>query len=324
MTEQSPEPPTPPESTPPDVAESRWRRYEAVVRARLEAANKAAESRRTRSLLIDSAFLIRDRNRILPISLLVGALASRIVIYIVPLFAVVIFGFGLYGRGSSAQAGEAATNAGMPELVAQAAGDSVAFHDGIKVAAFVATLWAALYAANSLGRLVRRSSAIVWGVPYPRMSRRWVLPLSVIGLTLVGWAVSDLSFAVEEWNFELLVGVVVAEGILLVIFWVLVSRLLPHDPDAEKWTNFLPGAILLAVGVESLRLGMIVYFAPAAEHLSARYGSIAIALVMLTWAYWLGMIVVGSAELNAALFQSRRVRRTRAEAAAETDKTSTK
>jgi uncharacterized BrkB/YihY/UPF0761 family membrane protein len=29
---------------------------------------------------------------------------------------------------------------------------------------------------------------------------------------------------------------------------------------------------------------------------------------MLTWAYWLGMVIIGGSELNAALFRSRQER----------------
>jgi uncharacterized BrkB/YihY/UPF0761 family membrane protein len=102
--------------------------------------------------------------------------------------------------------------------------------------------------------------------------------------------------------------VAVAEVVGLTAFWVVVSRVLPHDPGARSWKHFLPGALLVAVGAVGLRLAMMVYFAPQVEQLSQRYGSIALGLVMITWAYWLGMIVIGSAEINAAFFQSRQAR----------------
>ena len=70
--------------------------------------------------------------------------------------------------------------------------------------------------------------------------------------------------------------------------------------------DLFPGAIFVALGVVGLRVAMIVYFAPAVATLTERYGSIAIGLVMLSWAYWLGMIMVGSAEINAALYRSRK------------------
>lgn len=277
-----------------------------MVRSRIDSATAAAEARRGHSVIVDAGYLILDRNHVFPTSLLVGALASRIVIFQVPLFALVIFGFGLYDEGSGA-----AEQAGMPALMARAVGDASTFNDGFKIAAFLATLWATLYAANSLGRLVRRISSIVWGVPMSRLRRVWSLPLVVIGLTLVAWALTETSAVVDEWNFQLVIGVLAAEGLALTTFWVLVSRMLPHDPEASRWTDFLPGALFVSLGVVGLRIAMIVYFAPNLDQLSERYGSVAIALVLLTWAYWLGMIMVGSAEINAALFQSRRIHKAR-------------
>ena len=309
MAEPTPDmPPSEEEASEPQTEESRWRRYEAMVRARVDSATAAAEARRGHSVIVDAGYLILDRNRLFPLSLLVGALASRIVIYQVPLFALIIFGFGLYNDGGTS----AAEQAGMPALMASAVGDASSLADGFRVAAFLATLWATLYAANSLGRLVRRISSIVWGVPFGKVERAWVLPLTVIGLTLVGWALTETSAVVDDWNFQLLIGVLVAEGLTLTVFWIVVSRMLPHDPEAKRWADFLPGALFVAFGVVGLRIAMVVYFAPNLEQLSDRYGSVAIALVLLTWAYWLGMIMAGSAELNAALFQSRKLHAARA------------
>jgi len=62
---------------------------------------------------------------------------------------------------------------------------------------------------------------------------------------------------------------------------------------------------------------MVLYLAPRAVTLSERYGSVSTAVVLLTWAYWVGF-VVASADLNAAVFRSvlRRRERGQTEAAA--------
>lgn len=286
--------------------ESRWRRYEALLRERLETATETAEARRSDSVWYDAGFQIWDRNRVLPASVLVGAMASRIVIYLIPLFALVIFSFGLYGDVGNESASEAARGAGMPALFAEAAGDTEGLSEGFKFFATLATIWATLYAANSLGRLVRRSAAFVWGVPYTKLERPWMLPLVVVGLTLLGWAIASVGSAVDDWTVSLWVGVMIVEVTAITLFWLIVSRMLPHDPEANRWGDLFPGSIFVAIGIVGVRVAMIVYFAPAVATLTERYGSIALGLVMLTWAYWLGMIVVGSAEINAALFRSRK------------------
>lgn len=289
-----------------DGDESRWRRYEIAVRERIATATTTAEARRADSVWYDAGFKIWDRNRVLPASVLVGAMASRIVIYMVPLFALVIFSFGLYADVGDASAESTARGAGMPALFAEAAGDTSTLSEGFKFFAVLATVWATLYAANTLGRLMRRSAAFVWGVPYTKLERPWILPLVVVALTLVAWAVTGLGSAVDDWTVSLWVGVLIVEVTALTLFWLIISRLLPHDPEANRWGDLFPGAIFVALGVVGVRVAMIVYFAPAVATLTERYGSIALALVMLSWAYWLGMIMVGSAEINAALFRSRK------------------
>ncbi|HEY6635172.1 MAG TPA: YhjD/YihY/BrkB family envelope integrity protein [Acidimicrobiia bacterium] len=310
MTEDLPESGAEPESSEDDSLEaSLWKRYESAMRARLQAATEAAEARRGRSRFIDSGFLILERNRVLPASLLVGAMASRIVIYMVPLLALLVFSFGLYGDVTQESGAETARNVGMASLVAQTVEDTADLSEGVRIAVVLATAYAALYAANTLGRLVRRSSALVWGVPYSKLNRPWKVPLIVIVLTLVGLFLSSLGAVSEEWTVEVFIGALTLEIIGITIFWTLVSLMLPHDPEARRWGDFIPGAIFVALGVVGLRVAMVVYFAPTVDDLTDRYGSIALSLVMLTWAYWLGMIVVGSAEINAALFRSRELRR---------------
>jgi membrane protein len=286
---------------PPGRQSSRWKRYEATVREKAESVTAAAEARRDDSRLYDAVFLVYERNRLLPASLLVGALASRIVIYLIPFLAMLIFALGLYEDAGGA--GTAAASS-IADIFAQAVADSADASQGFRLAALIATTLAVVYAANSLGRLVRRSTALVWGVPYRRASRPWTTPAGVLALSAVGMLVSSLGSWSQDWTLELLIGVLTVEFVFLVVLWLFVSWKLPHDPAATRWSDFLPGAIVLAVGVVGLRVGMVVYFVPHSADLAQRYGSIGVALVMLTWAYWLWMIIIGGSEINAALLRS--------------------
>lgn len=285
----------------PEPEPNRWKRYESRLRETAQAAKAGAEARREDSRLYDTMFRVYERNRILPASVLVGALASRIVIYLIPLLALVVFALGFYedagGDGSE-------TASSIAEIFAEAVEDSRDSNQAFRLAALIATILATLYAANSLGRLVRRSTALVWGIPYKRAPRPWTTPAGVLALSVVGWVVSSLGSWSEDWTPELTVGVFTIEFVLLVLIWLLVSRRLPHDPAASRWSDFAPGAVFLAVGVVGLRMAMVFYFAPQSVDLSQRYGSIGVALVMLTWAYWLGMIIVGGTELNVAVLRS--------------------
>ncbi len=292
----------------PETDSSRWKRYETTLRTRVAAATDAAEARRQDSRWYDSLFLVWERNRILPASVLVGALASRIVIYLVPLFALIVFSFGMYSDLADVPTSEAIRQAGMLSIFATAADEATDLNEGIRWVALIATTYAALYGANSLGRLVRRSTALIWGLPYQKPARALMVPVGVILLTLVGWIITGLANAADEWSIQTLVGAIAFEVIAVTIFWTLVSRILPREPEATRWGDLLPGAIFVGLAVVALRVSLVIYFAPAVDHLTARYGSIALGLILLTWAYWLGMIMVGSAEINAALFRSRKSR----------------
>lgn len=113
-------------------------------------------------------------------------------------------------------------------------------------------------------------------------------------------------------------GEALVEIALIGLLWLGVSRSLPHDPEARRWRDFVPGALLFAAGIVGMKVAMVLYLAPRAVTLSERYGSVSTAVVLLTWAYWVGFIVVASADLNAAVFRSvlRRRERRQTEAAA--------
>ena len=261
----------------------------------------SAEQRRPNSKMYDAAFRVYERNRLLPASVLVGALASRIVIYLIPLLALLVFSFGLYEDAGGAGTEAASSIAGV---FAVAVEDSRDVSEGFRFAAVIATLFAVLYAANSLGRLVRRATALIWGVPYVRPQKPWMPPVGVLAISGVALLITSLGSWSEAWTWQATLGAAVMEFVLLTTLWVFVSRALPHDPAASRLSSFLPGAVFVAMGVVGLRLAMVIYFVPQSADLSERYGSIGVALVMLTWAYWLGMIIVGSSEVNAALLRA--------------------
>ena len=292
-------------STAAEHPQSRWKRTLTGLRERFDGLTAAAEEHRGRSRTIDVGLRVLERNQNFPASLLVGALASRIVIFVIPALALVVFSFGLYADMTSTSASESAENLGMAALFARAAQDSESMSQGLRFAAVVAISYAALYAANGLGRLIRRSNALIWGVPYEKARPAWLLPLIVVAGSLAAWFLATLGRLVEGLGWQLLVLTVLAEVTALVVLWIVISRHLPRDPRASTWTDLLPGALFVGLGVVAMRVAMVVYLAPASAGLYARYGSIGIALIMLTWAYWLGLIIVGSAELNAAVFRSR-------------------
>jgi uncharacterized BrkB/YihY/UPF0761 family membrane protein len=84
---------------------------------------------------------------------------------------------------------------------------------------------------------------------------------------------------------------------------------LPHARDAG-WRDLLPGALLLAAGAQVLHLVTVFYLAGRIESASELYGALGSASAVLLWLYLIGRLVVGSAVLNATLWERRRQRGT--------------
>ena len=85
--------------------------------------------------------------------------------------------------------------------------------------------------------------------------------------------------------------------------WLLISRLLPHG-DAPL-TALIPGAVLVALCIEALRVVTIYYIAGKINSSSSVYGGLGTAAVLMTWFYLLARVVVAAAVVNATLWERR-------------------
>ena len=139
-----------------------------------------------------------------------------------------------------------------------------------------------------MGRFSRRwppgpSSSLPWWASLPSGAR-------------LGWARANLGVA----------GIVVAVAALVPFFaiWLGVSILLPHGE--APWQALAPGALLVAVGMQVVHLGTVLFVADRVERASATYGSFGAALTVLVWLYVVSRVIVASAMLDAALWERRR------------------
>jgi uncharacterized BrkB/YihY/UPF0761 family membrane protein len=127
----------------------------------------------------------------------------------------------------------------------------------------------------------------------------------VIGFSLAALVVSRLSLDSSDWPVGVVVLQAATELVLLGLLWLVAQRYLPHDPAANGWRHFVPGALLFALGIVGMRVATVVYFAPRSATLDDRYGPLSLAILLLTWAYWVGFVMVASADLDAGVFRSK-------------------
>ena len=67
----------------------------------------------------------------------------------------------------------------------------------------------------------------------------------------------------------------------------------------------IPGAILVAVGIQVVHLATALFIGAKVARASATYGSLGVAFTVLAWLYILSRIIVASAMLNAARWERR-------------------
>lgn len=299
------------QSPPPQSPASRTRRerlHEEADHLRSEAGELLSGLKEIRptSRTVSAGFLIFERDREFPSSLLIGSVAARLVIFLIPFLIFVIFIIGFGAELAATSAADAAAEAGLPGMFAQAAADSTAATGQWRLATVLVTAFALVWAANGLGRTMRASFAVVWRTPRQRVRRRWLVPLTVICVVLVTMVVSGVGARFNRSGPIDDAARLTVEFLLVVGIWVLLSKFLPHDPGADRWRDFLPGSMLVGVGLIAMRAAMVLYLIPKWASLSERYGDIGVILVMLSWAYLVGLATVGSAHVNAALFSTRR------------------
>jgi membrane protein len=281
-----------------------------IARSRRQASQifEKLEQQRLDSRVVDAGFIVLARDRLFPTSLLAGALVSRIIIYVIPFLLFLIFAVGLFADVAGTSPEEAARQAGMAGLFAQATSDATSVSDEWRVATIVLTLVAVLWAADGVARSLIRVFAVVWQVRSQRRRWRWTLPFAVIGFSLLALASSRATLGQQGSSALSVVVQLAFEFLAIGGLWMLATRGLPHDPAATSWRYFLPGSVIMAVVFLAAKLATVLYFAPQSVAYSEKYGSIGIVLIMLSWAYLISYATVASADADAAAFRTRRVR----------------
>jgi uncharacterized BrkB/YihY/UPF0761 family membrane protein len=86
--------------------------------------------------------------------------------------------------------------------------------------------------------------------------------------------------------------------------WLAPSWKLPHLAEVEL-RDLLPGALLVAVGVEAVHLLTVLWYANKIANSSGLYGSLGAAVGLLAWLHLLGRLTIASVVLNATLWRRR-------------------
>jgi uncharacterized BrkB/YihY/UPF0761 family membrane protein len=285
-------PPERPEGAGGRVAEARRRAEVASAAARLR-----IEDARVRFPYVRRAFDVIDRDAERLGGLLAGALAYRLFLWLLPFALLVV---GLLGAITSIDDGtpaEVTDDFGLGGTLAEAVADGA--RDRGWWLAIVVGLFGTLWAGVGAEKAIRISHAWAWGLPRQKASSPVRATLGFNGIVVALIVVTMLAARLREADQGTGLVATLLVGVLYFVAWMFVQARLPHRRG--HWTQMVPGALLVAMGVEALHLFTVWYLVGRAERAQSTYGAIGSALVILLWLYIVARLVVGAAVLNAEL-----------------------
>jgi len=287
----------------PDAPSSRAARMRARTAAAQERAQRIAERAQTergRHGSLDAAFEIADRDAEVGGNIIAGALAYRFFIWLLPAALVLVAGLGLGAAAAGDSPDQAANHLGLAGLVSNSV--STAAKSANRWYALVIGIPLLLWATRSVLRALVVSHRLVWTEvrgSVPKVKPRAVLRFLALIILLFAFT----AFASEVRSRTPGPGLVVTLAVLVPygLLWLLISLQLPHR--GAPWTALIPGALVFAIGTEALNAVTAYYLIPEAEHKQGTYGVLGLAAVLLLGLFMLSRIMVGSAVLNATLWE---------------------
>jgi uncharacterized BrkB/YihY/UPF0761 family membrane protein len=261
-----------------------------ILREQIQAA-------RTRHRSVDIGLAAVERDSEIGGSLLAGAIAYRLFVFLLPFSLFLVAGLGLYSNATDREADDLAEDVGVTGAIAEQL--ATAASDTARWWVVVITVPVLAYV---LGQLFR-SFAIVHALAYERSGRGTrVEPRSVglFGAAIVAQVVVvNLVGALYERSLSsMLLGVPVAV-VALAAIWIGVSALFPHG-TATRWAR-LPGALLYGIGALLLYLFDALLIGWLIESRVNTYGALGAAAALLFSMYLAGRLIVAAAVLNATV-----------------------
>jgi membrane protein len=272
----------------------RWAERESALRARaLEVATRAPGSH--------AGFAAVERDRRFGGGLLAGALAYRLFGALLPFALLVAVGLGYAATVDRSAPTDAADAVGIAPAILNSIAESSKLSTGTRWVVAVFAAFALLWAAMSAARAIRAAHCLAWEGGVRRLGRPLHAALLLVA-AVIGFA-AILAAAGAARSHLGLAGLLLTLATIVPLFfaWLGVSALMPHG--SAPWTALIPGAVLVAVGAQALHLGASLFVAERLERASATYGSFGAAFTILVWLYLFSRLIVGSAMLNAALWE---------------------
>jgi uncharacterized BrkB/YihY/UPF0761 family membrane protein len=266
-------------------------------------ADRALVWARTRVPGANRALEALERDRFAGGALIAGGLAYRLFFWLVPFGLVVAAVLSFWERSDSEGLEDAAQTFGLSAVAAQGATEAIEQEAHSAWYFLIVGLGLLLWFSIAAVRALRVAHAVAWHVR-PDKLRRPLLAGTVFSLfitTLILVTAATQALREHFGGLGLTATVALLVVYAAVALWMM--RLLPHRDT--PWTALLPGALLLALGVQVMHLVVVLYLTPKLGRSSELYGALGAATVILLWLYLMARLFTAAAFLNAALWEGR-------------------
>ncbi|MCB1004167.1 MAG: YihY/virulence factor BrkB family protein, partial [Acidimicrobiales bacterium] len=240
-----------------------------------------------------------QRDRDIGGAVLAGAIAFRVFVWLLAATVLAVAGLGFLSAAGQDPA-EASSDLGITAFAASSVAQAADDVQRSRWVLLALGLWALYSASKHALRSVWVTSALVWRVPMTKPPTiAGVLGYNAAFLTMIATtaAASRLRDLTPGPGLGVTLAVVLVFGLIM---WVGLHRL---PRPSLPFTAVLPGAALLAVGLQLMHLVSIFYLPHLFESSSETYGSLGAAVAMLLWLYVFGRLVVFAGVLNATLWE---------------------
>jgi uncharacterized BrkB/YihY/UPF0761 family membrane protein len=274
--------------------------------SRREALAERVATARERVEAMPGAPLVREvfeTERDLGGGLIAGGVAFRIFLWLVPLGLVIAALLSFWVEHDEDGLEDASREFGVGAAAAQAAAEALQSSDrsaGLILAFGLVTLaWFSLGAVRALVL----AHALAWQLKPPRIRRPFRV-IAIFNALFVAYTATSLGVAWlrEQLGSVSILGVALTlamtTAVAMTAMWLLPRR-------ATTIRELLPGALLVAVGVQLIQIAVIFYFAPRLGRSEETYGALGAAATMLVWLYVISRLITGAAFLNSTLWLRR-------------------
>ena len=264
---------------------------------RVRVLREQIEEARARHPSVDIGLETVERDSEIGGSLLAGALAYRLFVFLLPFAVFLVVGLGVYADATDQSTAEGAGELGLTQIVAReiatAASDS-------------ARWWVLLVSvpilAYAIGQLLR-SISIVHALAYEGSGRAVRIKprsIGIFALAVLGQvAASNLAGALSADSLlGALLGVLAGVAAVAAL-WLGATELFPHG--TATLAHRVPGALLYGVGNLAIYLFNALVIGWLIQERQDSYGALGAAAALLFSLYLTGRLIVTSAVLNSVV-----------------------